>query len=52
MYGKYLVYCFLVCYIRNCWAEMQFSAGTLTTFPVERLVIVTERTCVCHRAIR
>jgi hypothetical protein len=53
MYGKYLVHCFsCVFFFGNCWAEMQFSTGTLTTSPVERLVIVIERTCVCHRTIR
>jgi hypothetical protein len=40
-----------LCVIGNCWVEMQFSVGTLTMFPVERLVIVMERTCVCHRTI-
>jgi hypothetical protein len=43
---------FIEWYIGNCWAKMQFSTGTLTTFSVERLVIVIERMCVCHRTIR
>jgi hypothetical protein len=30
MYGRYLVYYLLACLIGDCWAEMQFSAGTLT----------------------
>jgi hypothetical protein len=43
---------FLCVCFGNCCAEMQFSAHTVTTSPVERLVIVIERTCVCHRTIR
>jgi hypothetical protein len=31
VYGKYLVYCLLACLLGNYWAEMRFSAGTLTT---------------------
>jgi len=34
------------------WAEMKFSAGTLTTKRVDRVVAYKECTYVCHRLYR
>jgi hypothetical protein len=31
MYGKYLVLLSLHAFLGNCWAEMKFFVGTLTT---------------------
>jgi hypothetical protein len=43
---RYLVNAYLACLFGNYWAEMKFSAGTLTTYRVDQLAIVYERTYV------
>jgi hypothetical protein len=39
-------------FLGKFWAKMKFVAGTLTTYRVDRLATVYERTYVCHRIFR